>query len=88
MTSSRFRSAEDSIHDATALIKENHESGRIETDDTLHPDFMEAMDLLMDLQGDPSSDRLEEISEEASELIEKHAEIAPDPEAAIERQRG
>lgn len=89
MTSSRFRSAEDSIHDATALIKENHESGRIGSEGELHPDFVEAMDLLMDLQGDhPSSDRLDEINEKASELIEKHAEIAPDPEAAIERQRG
>ncbi len=88
MTSSRFRSVKNSIHDATALIKDNHESGRIESEDTLHPDFMEAMDLLLDLQDGPGSDCLEEINKEASELIEKHAEIAPDPEAAIERQRG
>jgi len=89
MTSSRFRSVKDSIHDATALIKENHENERIGNEGELHPDFMQAMDLLLDLQGDhPSSNRLDEINEKASELIEKHAEIAPDPKAAIERQRG
>lgn len=79
-----YEEIEDTIYDATALIEENQREGRINPTKP-HPDYLQGLGLLQNLEGETQLARLREIKNEAEGLLSKHSQLGPRRQATVTR---
>ncbi len=77
-----YEEIEDTIYDATALIEENQREGKIDPTKP-HPDYLQGLGLLQNLDEEPKPDRLQEIKSEANELFKRHSQLDSKRQEAI-----
>lgn len=77
-----YEEIEDTIYDATALIEENQREGKIDPTKP-HPDYLQGLGLLQNLDGDPDTNRLKEIKSEANKLLKRHSQLGSKRQEAI-----
>ena len=77
-----YEEIENTIYDATALIEENQREGRIDPTKP-HPDYLQGLGLLQNLDGNPDTNRLKEIKSEANDLLSKHSQLGQGRREAI-----
>lgn len=64
---------EEKIHQLTSIIIDNDEAGRTDNEELIHPDFIEAMEGLAELQS--QGDNAKETMKRMNELYQKHKKI-------------